>query len=221
MKYVHYCLLTLICFVVYCFSKTGIIITRGYGAVASILNRGGVIVIANHPNAVQTVVLPVVISSFRWDESPRNPWSIANDRVLGPFQSWLKNPLRLILVSRASDGLVNKSTNRTAYKKFRDVLIKGGIVIIYPEGGRTQKGVTFIRQGPFRVRVCNGSLIELIGRKTTSLPITVVPVWVETTGATMKITFGTPISLQEVVKGDSAEQNDRLAKLLLSTAASG
>ncbi len=189
----------------------------GRGPAEKILEKGGVLIVANHPSLAEAVVLPSLFWHWGFEKrATKVPWSVA-DVKLFRYRLWLFPAFRCIPVSR------NDPTAYPTAKAIWRRLKRGGNVIVYPEGGRTAKGERFIEAGQRRVRYCNPAPL----RVAASAKALVLPVWIsfrETAdsgslfrdylalwlGRGMKITFGPPIRIYERL-----DERD-VASLLLS-----
>jgi 1-acyl-sn-glycerol-3-phosphate acyltransferase len=215
---VAYCLIVPV-WVVIIFGKIRIV---GFATAKKAVAEGKVLIIANHPSLIETVVLPALfwgeglIGRSRWV-----PWSIA-DELLFP-KSWLYNSFRCLPVSRQQDR-VSQKKNVQAIRMMQNRLEQQGSIILYPEGGRTCKGTEHISRNSRRVRVCDSKLVV----QSVRCGAKVLPVWIDHGtvtepesfwqgykklffGPVMTVTFGKPVSLQgEVVTSQS------VAELLLS-----
>lgn len=137
------------------------------------MRRGGVVLIVNHPSLIETLVLP---SLFWWQ--PRvgkptwRPWSIADAKLFGKRGAWLYPGFHCVPVHRSACAAAE---NKRAMRRVLEILRSNGVVIVYPEGGRTCKGTVFHTDGSRVVRACDPSIVRIAQR----VGATVIPVWVE------------------------------------------
>ncbi len=138
--------------------------------------NGGVLVIANHPSLIETIVLPALFWHPSWLRNQKQiPWSVS-DRYLFGNRPWIYNAFRCIVVSREKDKK-HKESNRLNFQAIKTTLRRissGRIVILYPEGGRTCKGDSFWSHGGRRVKRFDAGLIQ----RAVKLGHTVIPVWI-------------------------------------------
>ena len=133
----------------------------------------GILLIANHPSLVETIALPALLSPWRWDTADTKlPYSVADSRLFGRHSEWLYGHFRCIAVHRHELSSAGKSlkTARTCMQ----ILTKHGMLIVYPEGGRTSKGDQWYQHGPRKVRSCNPTLVKIALRTKA----TIIPVWI-------------------------------------------
>jgi 1-acyl-sn-glycerol-3-phosphate acyltransferase len=131
--------------------------------------RGKVLVVSNHPYKGEQVLLTGLF--FRWylfRPWKYGPWSLADRK-----NYYDKYPLlrpRLIPVDRTRNG------DPEALNLAKSVLSTGANIILFPEGGRTSKGQSFLtsRFGA-RIRPLKGGFAILAAERGTVL----VPVWFE------------------------------------------
>jgi 1-acyl-sn-glycerol-3-phosphate acyltransferase len=166
----------------------------------------GILLIANHPSLVETIALPALLSPWRWDiADTKLPYSVADSRLFGRHSEWLYEHFRCIAVHRHELSSAGKSlkTARTCMQ----ILTKHGLLIVYPEGGRTSKGDQWHQHGPRKVRSCNPTLVKMAQRTNA----TIIPVWISHGDSTkpqsllrgycklffqekMVVTFGSPVT---------------------------
>lgn len=194
----------------------GRVVVVGQSRAEEALRIGGVLVLSNHPSLVETVVLPSLFWHWRTGRyAPKVPWSVADDQLFGD-RPWIFPAFRCIPISRRDPSAY--PTARIMYQRLRD----GGNVIVYPEGGRTIKGETFIEKGDRRVRPCRENPLRVAALARALI----LPVWIDHpaadrprplfedyrllwSGPSMRITFGTPTRI-----GKNFDERD-VAELLL------
>lgn len=182
---------------------------KGYLGTYRALRSGGNLIIANHPSLPETIVIPTLF--WLWGltrHESRIPWSVADDQLFGGSISFYPS-LRCIPVSRKEPRKYPTS------KEILRRLSSGGNVCVYPEGGRTGKGDTFITVGERRVRPCVAKPVRLAALAGAM----VLPVWVDNpnadrpssflkeywrlwTGERMVITFGQPREVSADIDGE-------------------
>lgn len=137
------------------------------------LTQTGTLLIVNHPSLIETITLPALLSPWQWSKaSAKPPYSVADSRLFGRHSQWLYEHFRCITVHRNELSSTEKSW-RTA-RACLQVLTNQGVLIVYPEGGRTCKGDQWTQHGEKRVRTCNPTIVKMAKRAQA----TVIPVWI-------------------------------------------
>jgi 1-acyl-sn-glycerol-3-phosphate acyltransferase len=132
------------------------------------------IVVSNHPSVLETFLLPFLFfPEYCLRPFTHTPWSTPDKKLFYDrwFLFWARP--RLIPINRG-----DKSELAISVVKIKKILDQDGVVILFPEGGRTFKGNKFVfsKTGK-RIRELETGIGWLI-RKTGAL---VVPIWVEGT----------------------------------------
>lgn len=134
----------------------------------------GVLVVSNHPSLLEPIILiGLFFHQYLLRPFQFGPWNIPDRK------NYFENPLfylmrpRLIPIARG-----NKRDEIKGLIKAKNVLEAGGVIILFPEGGRTYKGDDFLvsQQGNKIRRFKSG--FAWLAVKTGA---TVLPVWVEGT----------------------------------------
>jgi 1-acyl-sn-glycerol-3-phosphate acyltransferase len=141
---------------------------------AKALERGRIVIVANHPLVVESYFLSVLLADSFWKRIPeRWPYSFPDPNSFLPRWLWWFFPLiRCIQVER-DDEYSRQRALRAAITLLRE----GEAVVIHPEGGRTSKGEfihCFTNGRRLRVPLTEGVAL-LAGIKD----VLVLPVWVE------------------------------------------
>jgi 1-acyl-sn-glycerol-3-phosphate acyltransferase len=190
------------------------------------MSDGGVLIIANHPSLIETIVLPALLSPWRWNTTDTKlPYSVADSQLFGRHSQWLYEYFRCIPVYRTTLNSTSKNwqTTRTCLRIFT----RKGILIVYPEGGRTCKGQSWYYSKKRMVRTCNPTLVKIAQRTEA----TIIPVWISHGNCTkprsllygyyklffkekMVVTFGNPVTFPS-----SEITNLEVANVLLHTVA--
>lgn len=142
-------------------------------------NKGGLLVVSNHPAMPETVFLPLM---FFWEyllhPIKLSPWSTPDKRNYYDKIFWYFFRLRSIPVERGSLG-----SEKEALLEMKKVLENKGILVLFPEGGRTEasesageKKYLTSPQGK-KIREFKRG-VGILARKTNA---TIVPVWIEGT----------------------------------------
>jgi 1-acyl-sn-glycerol-3-phosphate acyltransferase len=135
--------------------------------------RGKVLVVANHPSLLEPFVLiGMFFHEFLFRPFKYGPWSMPDKKNFGGFLFRGFWP-RFIFVERG-----NKREEAKALFRAAEVLNDGGILIVFPEGGRTGSGGNCERlsssSGRRQIRKLeNGG--ALLALRTEAL---VLPVWI-------------------------------------------
>lgn len=136
--------------------------------------KGGVLFIANHPSLIQTIVLPSIFWYLEWlGRAKHVPWSLADEKLFGN-RPWLYQAFRCIVVSRDENKLVRDTVNKRSVELTLARLSHGGVVLLYPEGGRTFKGSVNCTTAEGRqLRQCKPKLVQ----RAVQAGSTVIPIW--------------------------------------------
>jgi 1-acyl-sn-glycerol-3-phosphate acyltransferase len=134
----------------------------------------GVILVSNHPSLLEPFLLPALFfRQYLFHPFKYAPWSTPDRKNF--YDPWYWFWLRPLSVP------VDRRDEREELKSFfrmKKLLLAGKIVILFPEGGRTEKGEDFLySQKGERIRIFEDGLGWLV-LKTGAL---VLPVWVKGT----------------------------------------
>jgi len=135
------------------------------------LPKNGV-VISNHPSRIETVILPSLFAKRCFlHPIKESPWSTPDKTNYYDKKVWFWLRPRAIPIERGNSRQMVK-----ALLKMKDVIEKGGTIILFPEGGRTFKGKRFFysKKGK-RIRELKKGVSWLALK--TNAPI--VPIWVD------------------------------------------
>jgi len=134
--------------------------------------RKRVLVVSNHPSLLEVVLVPVLF--FRdYILHPFNfsPWNVPDKKNYYDRWYWAWAKIRLVPIDREDDREAFR-----ALRRIKKILDFGGIVILFPEGGRTFKGKTFFTSDKGKkLRILKEGIGWLI-LKTNPL---IVPVWID------------------------------------------
>jgi len=138
----------------------------------------GVILASNHPSLLEPILLPgLFLRQFFLHPFLFGPWSTPDQSNFRSVWWWWMRP-RAVFVPRGM-----RRAELGAFRRLRCILRKGGVVILFPEGGRTSSVgdnvLTSVRGK--RLRPLKPGLAYL-AQKTQAL---VVPVWIEGTDAVL------------------------------------
>ena len=136
--------------------------------------RPGVLVVSNHPSLLEPIILTgMFFHEFLFRPFKYAPWNMAEIKNFGGLLFRLFRT-RMILVKRG-----DRPSEVRALKQAREILQSGGAMILFPEGGRTSSGGSFLfsESGKKKIREFRGGFAWL-AKKTGA---TVLPVWVEGT----------------------------------------
>jgi len=99
--------------------------------------KNGLIVVANHPSLLDPLLVSALFfKHYFWHPFRLSPWNIPDEaNYRNWFWKWAS--ARIIWLDRSSP-----QKSREAFRKAKRVLGNGGILIIFPEGGRTEGGHT-------------------------------------------------------------------------------
>ncbi len=172
----------------------------------------GTIIISNHPSLLEPILLPLIFfKRFFRHPIKLSPWSTPDRKNF--FDKLIFSPLRVrsVPIERG-----NARKGMKALLKIRDIINNGGVVIIFPEGGRTFKGESFFysRNGK-RMRSLKGG----IGWLALKTKASILPVWVDNTDYFLPnrktwprfrkkivINIGEPFILQNIEKEEAIQK---------------
>ena len=151
---------------------SGLVAIVGKERFHATLKSGSVIIAANHPSMLETLLVPVIAFPELMHDHALMPWSIADVRVFPRMLRWLYPFLRMITIDRMQTKHTAKGLHRAM-----SILRARGAVTIYPEGGRTSKGIEFVYSAcmMYRIRKIEPTLCEIAQKTRTAI----LPVWVE------------------------------------------
>lgn len=161
------------------YQQSGRLVVHGQSRYKAAMQRGRVVIVANHPTVVESYFLSVLLCGSFWKAIPELwPYSLPDPGSFLPRRLWWFFPLiRCVTVERGDVSARIRALHRTI-----QLLKKGECIVIHPEGGRTTKG-TFCTYGPFSRRI-RSPLEPGVATIIRSMPdIEVLPVWIDVHGA--------------------------------------
>ncbi|MBM3251129.1 MAG: 1-acyl-sn-glycerol-3-phosphate acyltransferase [Candidatus Nealsonbacteria bacterium] len=101
------------------------------------LFKNGLIVVCNHPSLLEPITVSgLFFGHYFWHPFKLSPWNIAEERnYKNRWWEWASP--RIVWIDRSSS-----KKSREAFRETQNILRSGGVVIIFPEGGRTEGGKT-------------------------------------------------------------------------------
>ncbi|MDP3769924.1 MAG: lysophospholipid acyltransferase family protein [Candidatus Sungbacteria bacterium] len=156
-----------------CFFLLLIILGRirihGYMRAIRLVTRGRVIIAANHPSMLETLLIP--LSFFPWYLYSLRlfVWSVPDQRLLPPWMRVLFWIGRCVTVDRSKPN-----SNKHALRELAAILERKGVIVIHPEAGRTFKGQNFLFCGNRKIRHFTSG-VPALARNTGA---TILPLWV-------------------------------------------
>lgn len=135
------------------------------------IQSGGLVVYANHPSMIETLSLRYVLDTLTDHEG----WTVTDERV---FPAAWHDALQCVPVCRlASVRDHARRINLQARKMITDILGHGGIIVVYPEGGRTCNAGRIISDatGTRQVGACKVTFLKPAFVQGAALQ----PVWIE------------------------------------------
>jgi 1-acyl-sn-glycerol-3-phosphate acyltransferase len=102
--------------------------------------RGNVVLVSNHPSLLEPFLLiTLFFRDYLFHPFKYGPWSTPDIKNFYNrwFFFWLRP--RAIPIPRESEG-----GKKDSFNQMKKVLDAGGILILFPEGGRTYKGSDFL-----------------------------------------------------------------------------
>ncbi len=161
--------------------------------IKNIPRKKAVLFVANHQNAL---IDPLLIGAL----TPRELNFLTRADVFNrPLIKALLSTVNMLPIYRIRDGLTSLSKNEEVFKKCYHIFGRNGTVLIFPEGNHNiQRRIRVLSKG--FTRIAFGSL-----EKHPEKEILVVPVGINYSnakkyGSSVRIIFGTPISVQEHLK---------------------
>lgn len=197
---------------------------KGYGRAIRLIAHGKVIIAANHPSMLETLLIPLLFFPRYLVSLRFFVWSVPDRRLLPPRLRWLFWFLRCATLDRT-----NPESKKEAISQLTAILNHNGIVLMHPEAGRTDKGEKFLMSGTRDNRRMRHfvSGVPSLARNTGA---TILPLWVSGTdivlpiGATVPrlmrskiiFSFGTPY-VPPKRKTDREQESIILAKAILAS----
>ncbi len=137
-------------------------------------NHENLIVVSNHPSLLEPILLPCLFfREYIFHPLKFSPWSTPDKKNYYDQWYWFWLRPRAIPIDR--------NDTRGEIKAFflmKEVLKSGGILILFPEGGRTYKGEEFLlSQGGKRIRLFQDGVGHLVLKTNCRI----LPIWVEGT----------------------------------------
>lgn len=133
----------------------------------------GVLIVSNHPSLLEVLIVPALFfRDYILHPFDFSPWNIPDKKnYFDNWYWWAWAKIRLVPVDRENDRESFK-----ALRRVKEILNLGGIVILYPEGGRTFKGKGFFhsKKGK-KIRKLKEGIGWLILRTN---PL-IVPIWID------------------------------------------
>ena len=131
-----------------------------------------VLIVSNHPSLLEVVLVPILFfKDFIFHPLDFSPWNVPDKKNYFDQWYWAWAKTRLIPINRENDREAFK-----ALRRIKEILNLGGIVVLFPEGGRTFKGENFFysKKGKKIRRLKEG--VGWLILKTNPL---IVPVWID------------------------------------------
>ncbi len=151
---------------------------NGYGRALRVIAHGKVIIAANHPSMLETILIPLLFFPL-YLVSPRFfIWSVPDKRLLAPRMRWLFWFGRCITLDRS-----DPSSTKPALQKLTDILKHNGVVVMHPEAGRTHKGEIFLVRGNRRIR----HFVSGVPSLARNASAVILPLWISGTDLVLPI----------------------------------
>ena len=187
-----------------------------------------IILVSNHPSLLEPFLLPALFfREYFLHPFKYAPWSTPDRTNFYDRWYWFWLRPRAIPIDRK-----NTQGKFKAFFETKEVITSGGIIILFPEGGRTFKGKRFLySQKGKKLRILKNGIGWLV-LQTKAL---VVPVWVEGTdkvlpnnpeklfslphfGEKITIKIGTPLRFHQSSRYSRNQVTQIIAKALLKLA---
>lgn len=99
--------------------------------------KNGLIVVSNHPSLLEPIIVSGLFwKHYFWHPIKLSPWNVPEEKNY-KNKWWQWASARIIWVNRSSPQKA-----RETFNKIKNVLKLGGVIVIFPEGGRTEGGST-------------------------------------------------------------------------------
>lgn len=134
----------------------------------------GTLIFSNHPSYFEPVALLAMLTPRLIFNPPKYfPWFVMDREFYNRWYLWWLRIFRIIPVERESKKRV---TNTAAIKKMQDILAHGGVVILFPEGGRTLhcRSYSVTKTGKMIGELRKGAGVLIVNTQPFC-----IPVWVE------------------------------------------
>ena len=101
------------------------------------LFKNGLVIVSNHPSLLEPILIPgLFFNQYFFHPFKLSPWNVAEGKNYDNiFWRWAKE--RIIWVNRE-----DSQGKRRTFRQVKQVVNNGGILILFPEGGRTFKRKT-------------------------------------------------------------------------------
>ena len=165
------------------FLALGRIKIKGYCRALRVVARGNVIIAANHPSMLETILIPLLFFPLYLLHLRFFIWSMPDRRLLPPRMRWLFWFARCAAIDRT-----DPRSTKPALEKLTDILKHKGVIVIHPEAGRTNKGDTFLMCGRRRIRHFASGVPSL----ARSASATILPLWISGTDKVLPIGMTMP-----------------------------
>ena len=132
-----------------------------------------VLVVSNHPSLLEVVLVPALFfRDYILHPFAFSPWNVPDKKNYFDNWHWLTwAKIRLVPIDRENNREAFK-----ALKRIKEILNLGGIVVLFPEGGRTFKGKTFFTSDKGKkLRILKAGVGWLV-LKTNPL---IIPIWID------------------------------------------
>ncbi len=136
-------------------------------------NKRGLIVISNHPSLLEPIIIPLLFyKDYLISPIKLRPFSTPDKSNY--YDKWYWYWMLRLLSVPIDRG--NRRSEVTAFFRMAEIINSEGILILFPEGGRTDNGTDFhySRKGK-RIRILKQGIASLISRTGAS----VLYIWVE------------------------------------------
>lgn len=165
----------------------------GYMRAIRLAATGRVIIAANHPSMLETLLIPLLFFPWYLVSLRFFVWSVPDQRLLAPWIRWLFWLGRCIPIDRS-----RRNSSAYTLRKLTDILERKGVVVMHPEAGRTFKGDSFITFGDRKIRSFTSGVPSLAERTHA----VILPLWVSGT--------------DKVLPGDTLLPHFMRSKIILS-----
>lgn len=137
----------------------------GYWRTISLVRRGRVLIVANHPSLIETFLIPLVFWPWAMFRLRMFPWSLPDKNLFKGFTPEHHELLRCIRVGR-DDTLESRRLNWSAMKRVMELLERERCFVAHLEGGRTSKQAEHVLVGLNRMgKIKNAQVLKAAWKK--------------------------------------------------------
>jgi len=142
-----------------------IIRISGYWRAVRYVRRGRVLIVANHPSLIETILIPLVFWPWAMFRLRMFPWSLPDKNLFKGFTPADHERLRCIRVGR-DHTLESRKLNWSAMKRMMENFERQQCFVAHLEGGRTSKQAEQVSVGPNKMgRIKSARILKVAWKK--------------------------------------------------------